>query len=52
MAIQSFACFHIHFLLPVSGAAAYLMSRRHLLMEILTSLQGLLLERAMDIKGL
>ncbi len=32
---SKFACFHIHFLLPVSGAAVYLMSRRRLLMEIL-----------------
>ncbi len=38
MAIQSFACFHINFLLPMSGAAAYLTLRRRLLSKILTSL--------------
>ncbi len=38
MAIQSFACFHIDFLLPMSSAAAYLTLRRCLLSKILTSL--------------
>ncbi len=38
MAIQSFACFHIRFLLPMSGAVAYLMPCICLLVEILTSL--------------
>ncbi len=38
MAIQSFACFHIHFLSPISSAATYLMLCRRLLMKILTSL--------------
>ncbi len=38
MAIQSFAYLHIHFLLPISGAAAYLTSCRRLLAEISTSL--------------
>ncbi len=38
MAIQSFTCFHINFLMPMSGAAAYLLPRRHLLAIILTSL--------------
>ncbi len=38
MAIQSFTCFHINFLLHISGAATYLTLRRRLLAEILTSL--------------
>ncbi len=33
MAIQSLACFHINFLLPMIGAAAYLTLRRRLLSE-------------------
>ena len=39
MDIQSFACFHINFLFPMSGAAAYLTLHRRLLSKILISLR-------------